>query len=175
MRRLLWFPEKNISISFKYLLSWERSMNLLTFLSRAYSVSLYIDSGNNTYQTNSTVNPSNSSDGDVRLVGGSTDNEGRVEVYYQGAWGTVCDDYWDFNNTRVVCRQLGLPYDGAISFSSAHFGQGSGPIVLEDIMCDTPRWNVKSRLTSCTFSGWRNQICSHEEDVSVRCGKLNMR
>ena len=48
--------------------------------------------------------------GSLRLFGGNSIREGRVEIYVNGMWGTVCDDGWNSYATTVTCRQLGLPF-----------------------------------------------------------------
>ena len=68
----------------------------------------------------------------VRLAGGNG-YEGRVEILHDGVWGTVCDDLWDADDARVVCRQLGL--SGDTPHQSAAFGSGSGPIWLDNVGC----------------------------------------
>lgn len=59
----------------------------------------------------------------VRLVNGSGPHEGRVEVFHERRWGTVCDDVWDKKDGDVVCRMLG--YQGAVEVhKTGRFGQG---------------------------------------------------
>ena len=45
----------------------------------------------------------------IRLVDGTSANEGRIEVFSEGDWGTVCDDFWDIDDAMVACRQLDFP------------------------------------------------------------------
>ena len=58
--------------------------------------------------------------GDIRLVGGSTAREGRVEVCNNNAWGTVCDDAFGTNDARVACRQLGFSDTGSYVLWCVH-------------------------------------------------------
>lgn len=59
-------------------------------------------------------------DGDVRLAGGSSNQEGIVEVCRNEEWGRVCDDEWDRNESSVVCRQLGFPEEGKLTVNQLY-------------------------------------------------------
>lgn len=61
----------------------------------------------NLHSSNILVSIATLKTGTVRLIGGSSSSEGRVEVFYSGVWGTVCDRQWDPRDGDVVCRQLG--------------------------------------------------------------------
>ena len=101
----------------------------------------------------------------ARLVGGLTDAEGRVEVNYEGTWGTVCNDvYWGFNDAMVVCRMLGYS-----SVLAAHvmYGQGSGNVWLSNLACT----GNESSISECLHIGWGETNCDHTKDAGVTCGR----
>ena len=101
----------------------------------------------------------------VRLVGGRSYYEGRVEMNYNGEWGTVCDDGWDNTDAGVVCRQLGFGSSGT-AYNSAYFGQGSGPILLDNVACT----GSELTLANCSNLGVGvTRSCYHSEDAGVRC------
>ena len=88
-----------------------------------------------------------------------------MEVNYNGEWGTVCDDGWDDTDAGVVCRQLGFGSSGT-SYSNAYFGDGSGPILLDNVTCA----GSESTLANCGHLGvGATRSCSHSEDAGVRC------
>ena len=123
------------------------------------------------------------SDESLRLADGGEAKEGRLEVCADddtsdntpARWGTVCDDYWTNEDADVACRVLGYersePYGGR--FRSSYFGAGTGPIWLDDMLCD----GDESNLLDCSLASGRSRArdfigvhnCKSNEVVGVRC------
>ena len=100
----------------------------------------------------------------VRLADGNAPNEGRVEVFYGCNWGTICQRRWSIKDANVICRQLGYP-SASQAWYNAHFGRGSGPILLDNVDCS----GHEISIDQCTHSGWFNHNCYHSSDVGVTC------
>ena len=109
-------------------------------------------------------------DSAVRLIDGINKLEGRVEIQYQGIWGTICDDGWDDIDATIVCKELGF-LNGTVT-NGTQFGSGAtGPIWLRQVNCT----GSESKLSHCIHPGAGNiGNCSHAQDVGVKCNPHGM-
>ena len=98
----------------------------------------------------------------VLLVDGTNPWNGRVEIYHNNQWGTVCNDNFDTEDAQVVCRQLG--YSGGIVNHTRL--EGSGLIWLDEVACS----GNELSLAACGSNGWGSHDCYHWEDVAIECG-----
>jgi hypothetical protein len=98
----------------------------------------------------------------LRLQGQSSGNgTGRVEVLYNGKWGNICDDsFWDLDDARVVCRQLGYKY-AVRTLQDGEVPYGPGPTWLHKVACRGSERN----LTSCLHSGFGKKYCTKAAGV----------
>ncbi len=119
----------------------------------------------------------------VRLVGGSRQYEGRVEVCINGTWGTICNHYWDNSDASVLCRQLGYsPYGrigvvisdyviiilliflGAVALSK-HYLNYVWPFHIIDLNCT----GIEESITDCIYNSLTEYDCPDDHDASVVC------
>ncbi|XP_016390829.1 deleted in malignant brain tumors 1 protein-like isoform X3 [Sinocyclocheilus rhinocerous] len=106
-------------------------------------------------------------DSTLRLQGGSGTCSGRVEIFHDRQWGTVCGTTWDLLDSVVVCKERGCGSPVA-SYYNAYFGKGAGPVWMDGVSC-TGR---ESLLKDCVFSGWGVTTCTHANDAGVTCSEF---
>ena len=94
----------------------------------------------------------------------SANGTGRVEVFYNEQWGTICNRVWDIRDAKVVCRQLGYQ-DAVRTLRNNQVPSGSGRIWLAYVGCTGKEQNI----TSCSRGAWGKNNCRHSEDAGVEC------
>uniref|UniRef100_A0A3Q3G0N5 T-cell differentiation antigen CD6-like n=1 Tax=Labrus bergylta TaxID=56723 RepID=A0A3Q3G0N5_9LABR len=103
----------------------------------------------------------------ARLAGGSDRCAGRVELWKNGRWGTVCDDQWDLPDADVVCAQLGCGYAISVTGQVGSFPPGRGPIHLDELNCT----GKEDNLWACPAAQDESD-CGHKEDAGVVCSEM---
>ncbi|XP_063406061.1 neurotrypsin-like [Mytilus trossulus] len=100
--------------------------------------------------------------GGLRITAGYAAQEGRLEIFHHGEWGTVCDDHFDNVDAIVACRQLG--YCSGLMHPANRIRDGKGAIWLNDVNCT----GSESKLLHCTYNPDSTR-CRHYNDVGVHC------
>lgn len=103
---------------------------------------------------------------EIRLAGATVNYKGRVEISYNGIWGTVCDSNWSKFDATVLCRQLGFEEGNTDNW--ADYGTGTGPVYMDSLKCDSS----ESSILQCDNAGWNNagRHCSnHKTDAKAKC------
>jgi len=102
-----------------------------------------------------------------RLVGGEKPIEGRIEVKYQGDWGSVCgDEMWSLTDAKVFCRSVGLP-EATYALRYREFGRITGSVWMNGLKCH----GGEVSLADCTYNDWVDQRDSCYYSANAVCGK----
>ena len=113
----------------------------------------------------STTHESPCENGGIRLLNGSSPLEGRLEICFNQAWGTVCSKRFSIEDATVACKQLGFPFNGTEVLPISEFQQGSGPIFLDKVACG----GSENRLVECGGAPKGLHTCYHHQDTAIRC------
>lgn len=103
----------------------------------------------------------------IRLVGESSNSSGRVEVFHDGYYGTICSRSFDRMDLNVVCRMLGFENipRSAYWYPNPRYYQGLGEIVISDLDCN----GIENSIGQCNARWPASSNCDHSMDVSVNC------
>ncbi|XP_055045873.2 scavenger receptor cysteine-rich type 1 protein M130 [Misgurnus anguillicaudatus] len=100
----------------------------------------------------------------VRFVGGVNNCSGRVEIFHNKVWGTICGNSWDMLDAQMACMERGCGNPIATT-PTVNYGQGTGQIWMDGLGCTGREASFKN----CPFNGWGVTSCTHTGDVSVNC------
>ncbi|XP_033112696.1 scavenger receptor cysteine-rich domain superfamily protein-like isoform X2 [Anneissia japonica] len=111
-------------------------------------------------------------EGEVRLVDGTNQlkSEGRVDIFLDGEWGTICDDAWDIFDANVVCKQLGFESARAAYPNNSYPSGDSLPIHVRDVFCV----GYEKSVYECLFHRTHLDRCAHSEDATLACNTLRL-
>ena len=104
---------------------------------------------------------------DVRLNGGNSKANGRVEFFFNGLWGTVCATNWDLRDAQVVCRMLGYRHVLRATSVKRHGGNKT-PIWLDRLHCR----GLEQNIESCQYTGWGVSKCNSNMEAWITCDTL---
>ncbi|XP_019861363.1 PREDICTED: soluble scavenger receptor cysteine-rich domain-containing protein SSC5D-like [Amphimedon queenslandica] len=107
--------------------------------------------------------------GQIRLQNGTNSSYGRLEVYCNGQWGTVCDDSFGSTDARVACRQLGYSDSYAYTSTDDLGGSDTQAIWLSNIDCSTDSESCLAYCAHCPKAENQPSQCSHSQDISLGC------
>ena len=101
----------------------------------------------------------------LRLQGPLSGNgTGRVEIFYRGRWGSICDKGWHISRARIVCRELGYKYT-IRAIKRVEVPVGVGKIWLDEVACS----GVEKNLSACPHGEWGSHSCNQSELAGVEC------
>ena len=107
--------------------------------------------------------PDTGNEGDLRLIAGTSNDNGRLEIYHNGRWGTICDKDWDLNATQVACKQLGFRTGLA---QGKEFGYSLDGVSLDSAICT----GEEEKLSDCNITDWSSsRSCSIFRVAGVYC------
>ena len=139
-------------------------------------VSFTDDAGNSEGPLKSNEYPARAENGELRLADGPSDNQGRLEVFHNGEWGTMCDDRLDNRRNiapQKACQFMGYATGQLIPRGTVSRAPDSQPIWLDDVRCfaGSNHWTgaPAEKLHHCYHAGWGNNNCSHDENVHLSC------
>lgn len=126
--------------------------------------------------------PGTCTDGQIRIVNGTIQQEGRAEVCFNGVWGSICQGSWNGIDAYVFCKELGYKgpsnnndliklysfFNNSLDptlYYNAKFGEGNGPVVWNNIACSG--W--ESTIQSCSKQVYPSFTCSQQYTVGMTC------